>query len=348
MNPLRMCAAGVLLAVAGGFGPTAAVQAGDPPSIETLKAEHRRPAAIPFPADNPFTVEKQRLGQLLYYDPRLSGTNTVSCATCHNPGLSWGDGLATGIGVGGKLARRTPTILNLAWAELLMWDGRSNSLEDQALGPVESAMEMRQDLNTLVPKLEAIDGYRTAFGLAFPGEGITLGTIAKALATYERTVVSTTAPFDRWIAGDERAVSESAKRGFVLFNGKANCAVCHAGWNLTDHSFHDVGMPDADVGRGKFLPLESMQHAFKTPTLRDVARRAPYMHDGSLPDLAAVMEHYDRGGAAQRPGLSPEIRPLGLSAQEKADLVEFMLTLTGDPEPVQMPVLAMPMQSPRL
>ena len=343
MRIFRTCAAGLALAV-GFFALPAPASAGEAVPLEALKKEYRRPAGIPFPADNPFSVEKQRLGQQLYFDPRLSGNNALSCAGCHNPGLSWGDGLAKGIGAGGTLGRRSPTILNLAWAELLMWDGRKTSLEDQALGPVESDMEMNQKLGDLVPKLAKIDGYRTAFEQAFPGEGITLATIAKAIATYERTVVSTTAPFDRWIAGDETAIGEPAKRGFALFNGKANCAACHGGWNLTDHGFHDIGLADEDLGRGKLVPLPSMQHAFKTPTLRDVARRAPYMHDGSLPDLMAVVEHYDRGGTA-RPSLSGEMKPLGLTAQEKADLVAFMLTLTGEPEPVLLPALAVPAQA---
>jgi cytochrome c peroxidase len=158
-------------------------------------------------------------------------------------------------------------------------------------------------------------------------------------------VISTSAPFDRWIAGDEQAIGESAKRGFELFNTKGNCASCHTGWNLTDHGFHDIGLPDDDIGRGKFLPLQSMKHAFKTPTLRDLTRRAPYMHDGSLPDLNAVMEHYDKGGV-MRPSLSAEMKPLHLTAGEKNDLVAFMLTLTGDAEPVPMPMLAMPAQKP--
>ncbi len=324
---------------------TPAAPAADPagPSLQAMKRDYARPTAVPFPADNPYTVEKVRLGQQLFFDPRLSGDNTRSCATCHNPALSWGDGLAKGIGTGGTLGRRSPTILNLAWAELLMWDGRKDSLEAQALGPIESGMEMNLALKDVVPKLEKVDGYRTAFALAFPGEGLTLANVAKAIATYERTVVSGTAPFDRWVAGEEGAISDGAKRGFRLFNTKGNCAACHSGWNLTDHSFHDIGLPDKDIGRAEHLPLPSMRHAFKTPTLRDVARRAPYMHDGSLPDLWAVVEHYDKGGTA-RPSLSPEMRPLRLTPQEKADLVAFMLTLTGEADPVTLPALPVPAQ----
>ena len=166
---------------------------------------------------------------------------------------------------------------------------------------------MNQELAKLPAKLAAIEGYRQRFPAVFPGEDITVANAAKAIATYERTIVSGTAPFDRWVAGDESAISASAKRGFVLFNTKANCQACHSGWNFTDNSFRDIGLPDADTGRGKILDLPSMQHAFKTPTLRDVERRAPYMHDGSVPTLLAVVEHYDHG-FVQRPSLSEEVK----------------------------------------
>jgi cytochrome c peroxidase len=308
-------------------------------SLERMKALYQRPKSVPFPADNPYSAEKAALGEMLFFDPRLSGANYISCASCHNPALSWGDGLPRGIGHGMTvLGRRTPTILNAAWADLLMWDGRKANLEEQALGPMSAPVEMNQELAKLPAKLAAIDAYRKRFAAVFPGEGITVATAAKAIATYERTVVSGTAPFDRWIAGDEKAISESAKRGFVLFNSKGNCQACHSGWNFTDNSFRDIGLPDADIGRGKILDLPSMQHAFKTPTLRDVERRAPYMHDGSVPTLLAVIDHYDHG-FVQRPSLSEEVKPLHLSAEEKTDLVNFMMTLTGENPPVHLPVL---------
>jgi cytochrome c peroxidase len=276
---------------------------------------------------------------MLFFDPRLSGANYISCASCHNPALSWGDGLPRGIGHGMTiLGRRTPTVLNLAWADLLMWDGRKASLEEQALGPMSTPAEMNQELAKLPEKLTAIDGYRQRFAAVFPGEVITVANAAKAIATYERTIVSGTAPFDRWIGGDETAISDSAKRGFVVFNTKANCSACHSGWNFTDNSFRDIGLADADIGRGKILDLPSMQHAFKTPTLRDVERRIPYMHDGSVPTLLAVVDQYDRGGV-QRPSLSEEVKPLHLTESEKTDLVNFMLTLTGENAPVHVPIL---------
>ena len=308
-------------------------------SLERMKALYQRPKSVPFPADNPYSAEKAALGEMLFFDPRLSGANYISCASCHNPALSWGDGLPRGIGHGMTvLGRRTPTILNAAWADLLMWDGRKANLEEQALGPMSAPVEMNQDLGQLPTKLGAIAGYREAFDKTFPGEGLTVQNVAKAIATYERTVVSGTAPFDRWIAGHEHAISAAAKRGFVLFNTKANCVACHTGWNFTDSSFRDIGLPDADRGRAAIVDLPSMEHAFKTPTLRDVDRRAPYMHDGSVKTLMAVVEHYDKGGVP-RPSLSDEIKPLHLTAQEKSDLVEFMQTLDGDNPRVEMPIL---------
>jgi cytochrome c peroxidase len=326
--------------VAIGAATPLALCAAEPLTVEQMKALYVRPTAIPFPADNPYSAGKAKLGEMLFFDPRLSGANYISCATCHNPSFSWSDGLPRGIGHGMTvLGRRTPTILNEAWAELLMWDGRKATLEEQALGPVSTPVEMNQDLDKLADKLGVIDGYRREFARIFPGEGLTVPNIAKAIATYERTIVSGTAPVDKWIGGDEAAISASAKRGFVLFNDKGNCAACHAGWNFTDGSFRDIGLPDGDVGRAKILALPSMEHAFKTPTLRDIDRRAPYMHDGSQPTLAAVIEHYDHG-VVRRPSVPDELPPLlHLSEQEKADLVAFLETLTGDAPPVHVPVL---------
>ena len=309
-------------------------------SREDWKAEYVRPTEIPYPAQNPYSPDKARLGQMLFFDPRLSGSNRISCATCHNPGFSWGDGLALGFGeTMQRLTRRTPTLLNVAWTELLMWDGRFDSLEQQALVPIAEETEMNQPLAQLTEELQALPGYRSMFERAFPGEGITLENMAKALATFERTLISGTAPFDDWIAGDEAAIPQPAKRGFDLFNGKANCAACHSGWNFTDGSFHDLGLAGEDLGRGKLLPkIVLMQHAFKTPTLRNSQWSYPYMHDGSLADLPAVIRHYNLGGI-ERPSRSEEMRPLMLSDQEQADLLAFILTLSSQNEPMQVPLL---------
>lgn len=310
-------------------------------SAESYIAAYKRPKDIPFPKDNAYSRDRKELGRALFFDPRLSGSNWISCATCHNPGLSWGDGLPKALGHGMKqLERRTPTVLNLAWGELMLWDGRASSLEEQALAPIESSAEMNLSHDQMQIKLDSIAAYKPLFEKAYPGEGVNKQTVARALATFQRTLVSREAPFDRWVKGKTTAISESAKRGFVLFNEKALCSKCHSGWRFTDDSFHDIGVAGDDIGRGKILPeIEVMQHAFKTPTLRNVDHRAPYMHDGSEQTLEDVIEFYNRGGAVKRPSLSEHIKPLGLSSSEKTDLLNFLKTLTSDDRPVAAPAL---------
>jgi len=191
----------------------------------------------------------------------------------------------------------------------------------------------------LMERLATIPEYKPLFLAAFPGDSMSPKTLAKAIATYERTVISQRAPFDDWIEGNEQAISEQAKRGFALFNAKAQCSSCHEGWNFTNDGFQDIGLPSDDVGRGKFMPsVVKMQYAFKTPGLREIARRGPYMHDGSLATLEQVVDHYDRGGVG-RPSRSDLVKPLGLTAQEKSDLVAFLKTLTSDLSPTAVPVL---------
>jgi cytochrome c peroxidase len=310
--------------------------------IEELKARYRRPATLPFPKGNPYSEAKAELGKLLFFDPRLSGSGMLSCASCHNPALGWTDGLPRGMGHGMReLRRRTPTVMDMAFGAAFMWDGRAVSLEQQALLPITSPDEMNMPVERLEATVRAIDGYRPYFAAAFPEGGIDAETIALALATYERTLVSGPAPFDRWIEGDETAIPEAAKRGFALFNTKARCAKCHAGWRLTDDSFHDIGLPGPDLGRGEHVPasVTIMQRAFKTPTLRNVTRGGPYMHDGSMADLDAVLDHYEDDDLVRRPSLSPEMRPVDLLAEEREALVAFLETLESAPQEVTLPVL---------
>jgi cytochrome c peroxidase len=310
------------------------------PGTDALKALFRRPATIPFPKDNPYTPEKAALGKKLYFDTRLSVSSAQSCGSCHSPSYGWGDGLAVGVGHGmQKLGRHSPTIVNAAWGDIFMWDGRLATLEEQALGPIQSAGEMNMPLEQLMKRLESIPEYKPMFVRVFQQEGMTAKTLAKAVATYERTVVSERAPFDAWVEGDEKAISEEAKRGFAVFNGKAQCAACHEGWNFTNDGFQDIGLPSDDIGRGKFVPgVLKMEHAFKTPGLREIARRAPYMHDGSLATLEDVVEHYDHGGV-DRSSRSDILKPLGLAAQEKSDLVAFLKSLSSNLTPTAAPVL---------
>jgi cytochrome c peroxidase len=335
--------AGLLaLGICLGSGLPLAAAAGETPRLEQLKARYRRPEAIPSPKSNPFTPEKAELGRMLFFDPRLSGSNAIACASCHHPGLDWTDGLPRGVGHGGQtLPRRTPTLLDLAWGAAFMWDGRAATLESQALLPLTSPNEMNTPAGEVAGKLQAIRGYREPFAKAFPEAGISEETITAALATFERTITSPRAPFDAWIEGDEGAIPEAAKRGFLLFDGKARCSKCHAGWRFTDDSFHDIGLASADLGRGEHVPpaVTIMQHAFKTPTLRNVTlRQGAYMHDGSLADLDAVLEHYVKGGI-RRPSLSPELQPVDLGPAERADLIAFLATLAGPPAEIAVPVL---------
>jgi cytochrome c peroxidase len=220
-----------------------------------------------------------------------------------------------------------------------MWDGRLATLEEQALGPIQAAGEMNMPLDKLMQRLASIPEYKPQFDTAFPKDGMTPKTLAAAIATYERTVVSERAPFDAWIDGNEKAIPEAAKRGFELFNGKAVCSSCHEGWNFTNDSFHDIGLPSKDIGRVEFVPnVVKMKHAFKTPGLREISRRGPYMHNGSLATLESVIEHYNQGGV-ERPSRSDLMKPLGLTAQDKTDLVAFLMTLTSNLSPTVAPAL---------
>jgi cytochrome c peroxidase len=318
-----------------------AVSAGAPGDRSSLKQKYLRPSEIPFPADNPYSEAKSALGRMLFFDPILSGSQSKSCASCHNPNLSWSDGLPRAIGdKQTALPSRSPTLLNVAWTPRLGWDGHFRDLENVAFGPINSANNMNLSEAIAVERLSAIDGYVDAFKAVFGEGGITRRRIELALATFQRSIVSTEAPFDRWIKGDEDAISEQAERGFDLFNGKANCVACHSGWAFTDASFHDIGTARAgDIGRGRLFPTSvKLRYAFKTPTLRDAARRAPYMHDGSVATLEEVIDLYDRGGI-KRPSRSELIYPLHLSKSEKGDLIAFLRTLTGKQEPTSIPPL---------
>jgi len=300
-----------------------------------------RPALVPHPPDNAPTLARVELGRKLFFEPRLSGSGVMTCATCHNPSLGWSDGLARAVGHGHKtLGRATPTIVNTAYQPVQMWDGRKPTLEAQALGPIEASDEMNLPLGEALARLNAIPGYAEAFERAYPGEGITATTLGKALASFERTVVSGEAPFDRWRRGDDTAISPAAKRGFEVFQGKANCALCHSGFNFTDNGFHNIGLnvPGDSEGRFAHRRVKVLKGAFKTPTLREIDATAPYMRNGAYATLEAVVDHYDRGGD-DKTNLSPNMKPLNLSASEKADLVSFMKTLTSPRTTIVMPTL---------
>lgn len=321
------------------------------------------------PPDNPITPEKVELGRKLYFDKRLSVDNTVSCATCHDPKFAFTDGKKVSEGVKGqKGARNAPTVLNAMFYEEQFWDGRAKTLEEQAKQPIINPIEMGMpDHDAVVKKLKGIPEYVDAFKKVFGGE-ITIDRIAQAIAAFERTLLTGNSPFDRFIAGDQNAISESAKRGWQLFQGKARCITCHE-FNrsnpfFTDNKYHNIGVAMnqegfAELARkaellvkegkldqrkldelalnpayselGRFLVTFNRKDigAFKTPTLRNVELTAPYMHDGSEATLLDVIEFYNRGGN-ENPNLSGEMRPLNLTDQEKQDLVEFLKSLTGE------------------
>lgn len=326
----------VWAAVLGGTaGVWSAMIQAEPPQV---------PLGLPplkIPADNPLTEEKIALGKQLYFDPRLSRDGAVSCASCHDPakGYSNGERFATGVDnqQGGRSA---PVVINAAYNTMQFWDGRAGSLEEQALGPIQNPIEMNLTLEEATERLNAIPGYREQFQKIF-GTDATSEGIAQAIACYERTVLCGNAPYDRFVAGDQNALSPAASRGRALFFGKAHCSACHAGPNFTDNGFHNIGIgmdrPDYDVGRAAISKLKGDTGAFKTPTLREIARSAPYMHDGSLATLEDVVEHYNKGGV-ENPWLDEEIFKLNLTAEEKQDLIAFLVEgLSSDDYPLHEP-----------
>lgn len=268
-------------------------------------------------APAPVADARAELGRALFFDVRLSGANDTACASCHQPARGFEDGRAVAVGTGGRIgAMATPTLIGVGESRRLMWDGRVRSLEAQALMPVANPLEMDQDPVALAAELAADPAMRAAFARAFPADpAVTTANIARALAAYQRTIRPERTRFDRFAGGDTAALSESERRGFALFNGSAGCARCHSGALLSDGRLHDIGL--ADRGNGT---------RFKTPTLRHLATRAPYMHDGSLPTLAAVVDHYADRSIPRRgvPARTP------LTARERRDLVAFLETLSPD------------------
>jgi cytochrome c peroxidase len=286
----------------------------------------------PAPADNPTTPARIALGARLFADPRLSGTGQRSCATCHRPELAFTDGRPRALALSGApLRRNTPSLWNLAWSTHYFWDGRAASLEAQVRTPIEAADEMAGHWPAILARLEADAGLVGQFRAAFAADtGISPDAVAKALSAYVRSLVSPPTRFDAWIDGDGGALSAAEIRGFRLFTGKAGCVLCHVGWRFTDDRFHDIGLPGDDPGRGAVPGGTPGLRAFKTASLRELAHTAPYMHNGAVPTLAAVVAHY-AGGFVARSGLAPNMnRSLRLSARERADLVAFLLTLSTE------------------
>lgn len=306
----------------------ALLAAGGLPAAEEF--ELAVPAGLKMPRvpdDNPLSAAKVELGKQLYFDPRLSRDDTVSCASCHDPAKGWSNGERFATGIGGlKGGRSAPTIVNAAYQRWQFWDGRADQLEGQALGPIQNPIEMNMTLDEVVEKLNRVPGYRKQFQAVF-GSDVTAEGVAKAIASFERTVLSGDAPYDRYVAGDKSALSPAALRGYEVFFHKAHCTACHQGPNFTDGAFHNVGvgMDDEkpDEGRRHISNLAGDRGAFKTPTLREIGRTAPYMHDGRFKTLEEVIEHYGKGGVSNDQ-LDEEIYALELAPEEKAALATFL------------------------
>lgn len=351
-----------------------AARRGEPADLLALagKAPLGLPA-VPVPPENPLTAEKIALGRKLFFDRRLSLNNTFSCAMCHIPEQGFtSQELQTAVGIEGRTVRRNaPTLYNVAYMQRLFHDGRESTLEQQIWGPLLARNEMgAPSVGYVIEKIRALPDYHGLFERAFGGRGVGMETLGQALASYQRTLVSGASPFDRWLFGKQSdALGEPAKRGYVLFTGKAGCVACHrieADHALfTDQQLHNTGTgyrrsmhrepdkrrvlvapgvyidvdtsaikavsepPPSDLGLYEITEKPADRWKFRTPGLRNVALTAPYMHDGSLPSLRAVVEFYDRGGEPNE-GLSPLIKPLGLTDEEKADVVAFLESLTGD------------------
>ncbi len=315
---------------------------------------------------NPLTLAKIELGRQLYFDTRLSGDNTISCASCHHPQEGFGRHTLFGVGIGGqKGGRNSPVSYNRILSDAQFWDGRAGSLEAQAVGPIQNPIEMGNTHAAVVATLQKIDGYAMQFKKIFPDSGVTIDNVGKAIASFERILVTGPTPYDynesykRFatlapedledlktdspatyaqyeevkLLAEVNPMSDSALRGQELFFSKrVGCSNCHVGANLADEQYHNLGIgmsaKEPDLGRYAETKLEKDKGAFKTPTIRNVALSAPYMHDGSLATLEEVVEHYNKGGDKNQ-WLSDKILPLKLTPQEKLDLVEFMRACTG-------------------
>ena len=312
----------------------------------------------PVPPGNPQTPEKVELGKMLFFDRRLSGDGTMSCATCHIPEMGFSDGQAISLNYPTtKNWRNSPTLINVAFSRFLFHDGRVETLEDQALFPMMSAFEMNQNLDFLEEEIRSVPEYRELFKKVFGSEDITRKRIAMAIAAFERTIISLNVPLDKYLQGNREVFSPEAELGYEIFIGKGKCADCHYGVNLIDNKFHALNVPEhpdfqsdprvaatrrfvaklyhyedyrtlqEDPGRYLITKDKKDWRAFKTPTLRDIAKTGPYMHNGVFETLEEVIDFFDRGGG---PG-NTAVKPLSLSDAEKQALKIFMTeTLSGE------------------
>lgn len=287
------------------------------------------------PAENPLTARKVELGRLLFFDKRLSKNDTIACASCHLPSKGFTDGKPVSTGINGlKGGRSAPASVNRVFSKEQFWDGRADTLEAQSIGPFVSPVEhgfINHD--ELVAKMKKIAGYRKLFQDVF-GRDIVIDDVGKAIASFQRTILSGNSAVDKYdLGGDEKALSESARRGLELFRGKARCTRCHSGFNFADEKFHNLGIgwDTNTVDLGRYMVTNNPEDigAFKTPTLREIARTAPYMHDGRFKTLEDVVKFYNQGGI-KNPHQDNTIIPLELTEQEQQDLVAMLKSLNGE------------------
>lgn len=292
-------------------------------------------SAVVIPADNPLTNDKVELGRLLFFDKRLSKNSTIACASCHMAQFAFTDGRKVSTGIHGlKGDRSAPASFNRVFSTVQFWDGRAATLEEQSIGPFTNPVEHGfANYDEMIAKMKKIAGYRKLFRQVF-GTEVTIDGVGKAIASFQRTILSGNSPADRFDQGqEEKAISAAAQNGLVLFREKARCARCHSGFNITDEKFHNLGIgwDDNKVDLGRYMVTKNPEEigAFKTPTLREIARSAPYMHDGRFKTLEEVVNFYNKGGV-KNPHQDNLIIPLELTEQEKHDLVEFLRTLSGE------------------
>jgi len=292
--------------------------------------------AFKVPQDNPMTREKIELGRLLFFDKRLSANNTIACASCHMPALAFTDGQPVSTGINNQQGGRSaPTAINRGFSEAQFWDGRAATLEDQSIGPFANLIEHGfASHDELIKKINSIKGYKKLFSDVYGVNKLTKENVGRAIASFQRTLVSGNSPFDRFdYEGDQGAISESAKRGKILFFDKARCNLCHMGTNFSDEKFHNIGVGwdgnALDLGRYNVTKDVKDLGAFKTPTLREITKTAPYMHDGRFATLEDVIGHYNKGGV-KNPFLDNQIIPLKLSDSEVNDLVAMLRSLEGE------------------
>ena len=293
--------------------------------------------AFKVPADNPITKEKVELGRFLFFDKRLSANNTIACASCHIPALAFTDGQPVSTGINSQQGGRSaPTAINRGFSTAQFWDGRAATLEDQSIGPFANLIEHGfASHDELIKKINSIKGYKKLFSDVYGKKKLTKENVGRAIAAFQRTLISGNSPFDRFdYDGDQKAISESAKRGKNLFFDKARCNLCHMGTNFSDEKFHNIGIgwddsDTLDLGRYRVSKNEKDLGAFKTPTLREITKTAPYMHDGRFATLEDVIKHYNKGGV-KNPFLDNQVIPLNLSDSEIKDLLSMLRSLEGE------------------